>query len=103
MHRRLLRDDGFEVKEPLNESAYGKGLIVRGTHYLVFGSKDGSFKPSVQARERFAQLKVHLPSWVFFSNASDFSYDTWRTAYTHIVSAIFPLQFFSFNEVTLFL
>ena len=30
--RRLLHDDAFGVGEPLNEEAFGKGLVVRGTH-----------------------------------------------------------------------
>ena len=36
VHRRLLYDDAFGVGEPLNESAYGQGLVVRGKHYLQY-------------------------------------------------------------------
>ncbi len=35
LHRRLVHDDDFGVKEPLNEVAHGAGLTVRGTHYLL--------------------------------------------------------------------
>ena len=35
VHRRLLHDDGRGVKEFLNETAYGQGLVVRGRHLLI--------------------------------------------------------------------
>ena len=35
IHRRLLHDDAFGVGEALNETAYGVGLAVRGSHWLV--------------------------------------------------------------------
>ncbi|KAF2364115.1 Glycoside hydrolase family 38 N-terminal domain [Trinorchestia longiramus] len=35
VHRRLLDDDAFGVGEALNETAFGVGLIARGTHWLL--------------------------------------------------------------------
>jgi len=35
LHRRLLFDDAFGVGEPLNETAYGTGLVARGKHWLL--------------------------------------------------------------------
>ena len=33
-YRRLLHDDAFGVGEALNETAFGVGLVARGTHRL---------------------------------------------------------------------
>jgi len=34
IHRRLVQQDICLFKEPLDEMAYGEGLVVRGTHTL---------------------------------------------------------------------
>ena len=36
--KRLLDDDVFGVQQPLNETEFGKGLVARGMHYLIFES-----------------------------------------------------------------
>ncbi|CAF1285170.1 unnamed protein product [Adineta steineri] len=35
VHRRTLYDDRQGVAEPMNETAYGQGLVVRGKHFLI--------------------------------------------------------------------
>ena len=45
LHRRLLVDDHWGVGEALNETAYGKGLVARGKHYLLFDfDKEEAFR-----------------------------------------------------------
>ena len=38
VHRRILHDDSLGVGEALNETAYGKGLVVSGKHILLVRS-----------------------------------------------------------------
>ena len=42
IHRRTLHDDSQGVGEPINETAYGQGLVVRGRHYLLLESPQSS-------------------------------------------------------------
>lgn len=90
IHRRLIRDDFFGVGEVLNETAFGKGLIVRGKHYLVLNGKTASeqTREIAEARERSIQLRTLLPSSLFFSNVSQMTYDTWRDKYNNNVSFV---------------
>ncbi|XP_029732563.2 lysosomal alpha-mannosidase-like [Aedes albopictus] len=87
IHRRLLHDDAFGVEEALDERAFGRGLIARGKHYVVFGSKKTS-SPTLQAKERFLQNHVLLPNWVFLSDVSKFKYEDWQKRFNNIYSAL---------------
>jgi lysosomal alpha-mannosidase len=42
LHRRILYDDALGVGEPLNETAFGTGLVVRGKHFLILESPSAS-------------------------------------------------------------
>lgn len=86
MHRRLLRDDAFGVGEALNETENGKGLIAKGTHWVIIGKKHDDGKFSIEAKERFLQNEKLLPSWLFFSDASHLTYTEWTQKYSNIVS-----------------
>ncbi|XP_012160548.1 lysosomal alpha-mannosidase isoform X1 [Ceratitis capitata] len=88
IHRRLLHDDAFGVNEALNETAYGEGLVARGTHYLIVGSSKKNQSPTTQAIERFTQLQKLLPAWSFFSNAENISYEDWRGNFTNIYTGV---------------
>ncbi|XP_018301818.1 lysosomal alpha-mannosidase isoform X1 [Mycetomoellerius zeteki] len=62
LHRRLLKDDAFGVDEALNETAFGEGLVVRGTHYL-FGGKVKNTDTFV-LKEKELALKLALHPWI---------------------------------------
>jgi len=81
IHRRLLKDDAFGVGEALNETAYDKGLVSRGKHYLVVGRSKLQRTPSTKAQERFLQIQKHLPVWTFFDNANNLTFEEFRSKY----------------------
>lgn len=87
VHRRLLHDDAFGVEEALDERAFGRGLVARGKHYVVFGAKKTS-NPTLQARERFLQNQILLPNWMFFSDTTNFKYEDWQKRFNNIYSAL---------------
>ncbi|CAF4157331.1 unnamed protein product, partial [Adineta steineri] len=80
VHRRLLHDDSMGVKEALNETAYGKGLVVSGKHILLFD------RPSDSARLHRTgaqQLFMHplatysLPNTSSHTNYSEMFRQSW--------------------------
>lgn len=85
MHRRLLNDDAFGVGEALNEQEYGRGLVARGKHWLVFGKRSGT-QPTRKAWERLQQNEVLMANWLFFDDVSSMSFSDWSQKYTHSVS-----------------
>ncbi|KAK7789693.1 hypothetical protein R5R35_011514 [Gryllus longicercus] len=77
LHRRLLHDDAFGVGEALNETAFGKGLVARGKHYLVGGPSGNVL--TVYERQ-LAQEKLLTP-WLLFSRADKYSFESWSKTY----------------------
>ncbi|VDO92022.1 unnamed protein product [Soboliphyme baturini] len=63
LHRRLLYDDHFGVDEALNEKESGKGLVVRGRHWLMVG-KAVSDNPIPVSLQLFMQ-KFYEPILMF--------------------------------------
>ncbi|XP_026271901.1 lysosomal alpha-mannosidase isoform X2 [Frankliniella occidentalis] len=83
VHRRLLHDDAFGVGEALNEEAFGKGLVARGTHY-VLGGADGEAvgRRSLAGQERMLAFKKLVQPWTFFTTVDkDMSFDKWQKTY----------------------
>jgi lysosomal alpha-mannosidase len=60
LHRRLLVDDHFGVGEALNETAFDKGLVARGKHYLLFdfNPEEAFRRTRLLANELYAQPLV---------------------------------------------
>ncbi|XP_011176167.2 lysosomal alpha-mannosidase isoform X2 [Solenopsis invicta] len=61
LHRRLLKDDAFGVAEALNETAFGEGLVVRGTHY-IYGSRINS--DEYELGEKNLELELSHHPWI---------------------------------------
>jgi len=77
LHRRILLDDYRGVDEPLNEIAFGTGLIIRSRHYVFFDTIDKSATIHRTVDERLSN-----PLLLAFAPAS--SIDSWKT--NHITS-----------------
>jgi len=74
-----LHDDYFGVGEPLNEFAFGEGLVVRGRHYITAGAINGD-SPNLAAQERELANRKLLSPWLFFSPGGT-SFEDWRANY----------------------
>lgn len=70
LHRRLLHDDAFGVGEALNETANGKGLVVKGTHRIMLSKGD-------HITEKKNIIQMHLRPLVFVSDVGDLTLDDW--------------------------
>lgn len=71
--------------EALNEQEFGRGLVARGKHWLVFGQKTGTH-PTLKAIERLKQNEVLMSNWLFFDDVSSMTFSDWSQKYTHSVS-----------------
>lgn len=74
LHRRLLMDDGFGVVEPLNEEAFGTGLVVRGEHVVFLGEIN---ELSI-LDEKEQALQLSLKPWTFITPLQEISFDQWK-------------------------
>jgi hypothetical protein len=88
-----LHDDDFGVEEALNETAFGKGLIARGRHYVMVGAIGGD-SPNMAAQERELAKRTHLSPWLFFSPGGT-SFEDWRANYKMEVRVQYTGLFFN--------
>jgi len=86
VHRRILHDDGRGVGEPLNEPGLdGKGLIIRGRHWIVASPADSA--PA--AYKALHSVGLSLPRTVTaFSDLGSLTPDQWLASYTPTASLL---------------
>jgi len=101
LHRRLLYDDHMGVGEPLNETAYNQGLVVRGKHYLFLERpRSSAFYHRVQSQELYMQpLATYSSVKTSYSNYSNSYYQTWSAVKnTSLPLNVHLLTFDQLNE-----
>ncbi|CAF4705994.1 unnamed protein product [Rotaria sp. Silwood1] len=82
LHRRILHDDSLGVGEPLNETAYGQGLVVRGRHSLILEP------PTTSARNhRVNAQRMHMHTLATYA-APQLSYADYSSKYRQTWSAL---------------
>ena len=82
LHRRTLYDDSLGVGEPLNEMAFGDGLVVRGKHYLILEP------PATSALyHRVSSQRLYMHPLATFS-LTPLSYADYSASYRQTWSAI---------------
>ena len=69
---RILADDHRGVGEPLNETENGRGLVIRGKHYIIFD--DAEFSNHIH---RALAQEVAYPYQLAFINSQTVSPPAW--------------------------
>ncbi|XP_008550968.1 lysosomal alpha-mannosidase isoform X2 [Microplitis demolitor] len=80
LHRRLLNDDAFGVGEALNETAFGYGLVAKGTHSLLASSLEDL--STVALAEKSEAIALALRPWYLFSPLANLSFNQWNSYYS---------------------
>ncbi|CAF3180606.1 unnamed protein product [Rotaria sp. Silwood2] len=80
VHRRILHDDSMGVGEALNETAYGKGLVVSGKHILLVERPEDSARlHRVDGQQLFMHplATYSLPNTPSYANYSNIYRQSW--------------------------
>lgn len=110
LHRRLLYDDDKGVSEPLNETAFETGLIVRGTHTVqindIAESVDAYRLKAIQSAYHpvpsFAKTELTIEQWFnqFNKSVRNFCSKTLVTLVLLIYTFIAVIFNFQFSLLT---
>ena len=76
-----MHDEAFGVGEALNETAFGVGLVARGSHWLVMNDKAEIIRPLAQKKAHppvltFVPTELSLEEW-----SQSFRMEVWFTFY----------------------
>lgn len=82
LHRRTINDDSLGVGEPLSETAFGQGLVVRGRHSLVVQPPETSAQ-----YHRVAAQQMFMHPLAFYSIPTE-SYNDYTTHFRQTWSAL---------------
>jgi lysosomal alpha-mannosidase len=82
VHRRTLYDDGLGVWEPLNETAFGQGLVVRGRHQIIVETPNKS-----AFYHRIAAQQFYMQPFPIYS-LTEKTYSEYSSAYRQTWSAL---------------
>lgn len=85
VHRRILTNDSItaSLAEPLNETAFGKGLVVRGKHLIIIDTPNNS---AIVHRTHAQQLYMQPISTFALTNLSYVNYSTsYRTTWSALI------------------
>jgi len=82
VHRRTLHDDALGVSEPLSETAFGTGLVVRGKHFLILESPASS-----ALYHRVASQQLYMRPLATYA-LPHLSYDNYSATYRQTWSAL---------------
>jgi lysosomal alpha-mannosidase len=79
VHRRTLYDDSQGVGEPINETAYGQGLVIRGRHFLLLEPPESSALYHRNAAQHLFMnpISTYALPQVSYANYSNSYYQTW--------------------------
>lgn len=88
------------MAEALNETAFGIGLVVRGTHYVISGDP-----ASQSATDRLLVQEQILSAWTFFTSTT-MTLDEWKKIYNMEVRKLLVIYtsfwiYFQINLISL--
>ncbi|KAJ9584475.1 hypothetical protein L9F63_021169 [Diploptera punctata] len=67
------------IDKPLNETAYGKGLVAIGKHWLTGGTLGSNGTAAVVEHDLIQEIA--LSPWLFFTPAENITFETWSKKY----------------------